>query len=47
MKANERLKPIVEEIEYLLAKRRQLAAERVNLILDHGHSQIGTKCLYG
>jgi hypothetical protein len=47
MKSIERLNAIVEEIDYLLAKRKQIAAERINLTLVHGHHRPRTECLYG
>jgi len=38
---------IVEEVEYLLARRRYLAQERPRLEVVHGYHQPGTICLPG
>lgn len=47
MRNNEQLKPIVEEIDYLLAERRQLATDGPHFMVTHGHHVPGTLCLRG
>ena len=47
MSGREEFRPIVEEIDYLLAERRQRAVERPRLIVVHGHHQPETDCLHG
>ena len=47
MKGREDLRPIAEEIDYLLTKRRQKAVERPRLALIHGHHRPETNCLHG
>jgi hypothetical protein len=47
MKSRDELRPIVEEIDYLLAKRRWRAVSRPRLVVVHGHHQPETYCLPG
>lgn len=47
MRGDEHLRPIIEELDYLLAERRQLAAEGPHFIVTHGFHKLGTLCLHG
>lgn len=47
MRGREEFRPIVEEIDYLLAERRQKAVEHPRLVVDHGYHQPETDCLPG
>ena len=47
MRGDEHLRPIIEELDYLLAERRQLAAEGPHFIVTHGFHKPGTLCLHG
>ena len=47
MKYRDALMNVVEEVEYLLAKRRQSALEQLHLVIVHGHHRPGTKCMPG
>jgi hypothetical protein len=47
MRSHEHLRPIIEELDYLLAERRQLAAEGPHFIVTHGFHNPGTLCLHG
>jgi hypothetical protein len=47
MNGREPLGRVVEEVEYLLARRRRRAQERPRLVVVHGHHQPGTICLPG
>jgi hypothetical protein len=47
MNGNVQLQPIIEEINYLLAKRRQRLVERPRLIVVHGHHQAVRDCVPG
>jgi len=47
MRGDEHLRPIIEELDYLLAERRQLAAEGPHFIVTHGFHKSGSLCLHG
>ena len=47
MRNREGIRRIVEEIEYLLAKRKLRAMERPRFLVVHGHHQPETTCLHG
>lgn len=47
MSDREEFRPIVWEIDYLLAKRSQKTMERPRLVVIHGHHQPETVCLHG
>jgi hypothetical protein len=47
MKDNEGIRRLVDEIEYLRAKRAQMAGAIPRLVVVHGHHQPGTDCLPG
>jgi hypothetical protein len=47
MRSVETLKPIIAEVEFLLAERRQLAAEGPHLIVTHGNHEYGFHCTRG
>jgi len=47
MRTTESLQPIIEEVDYLLAERRQLAADGPHFIVTHGYHRHGTLCLRG
>ena len=47
MNGNEPLVRVIEEVEYLLARRRRRAQERPRLTVVHGQHQMGTICLPG
>jgi hypothetical protein len=47
MNGREEFRSIVEEIDYLLAERRQRAVERMRLIVVHGYHKAVTDCLPG
>ncbi len=47
MNGSESLVRVVEEVEYLLARRRRRAQERPRLVVVHGHCQPATICLPG
>ena len=47
MSASERFIRIVEEVEYLVARRRRRAQERPRLVVMHGYHQPGTICVPG
>ncbi len=47
MNGSEPLVRVVEEVEYLLARRRRRAQERPRLTVVHSHHQPGTICLPG
>lgn len=46
MRDREELRRIVEELDYLMAKRRQRAGECPRFVVIHGHHQPGTDCLH-
>lgn len=47
MSDRDKLRHIVDELDYLLAERSQKAAECPRIIVFHGHHQPGTLCLPG
>jgi hypothetical protein len=47
MSDKKELRPIVEEIDYLLAERKQRAMECPRIVVVHGHHQPETDCLPG
>lgn len=47
MRTSEPLRPVIEEVEYLLAERRLLAAEGPHFIVTHGNHEHGTLCMPG
>lgn len=47
MSDREKFRSIIEEIDYLLAARKQRVVERPRLVVIHGHHQSETDCLYG
>ncbi len=47
MRTSEPLRPVIEEVEYLLAERRLLATEGPHFIVTHGNHEHGTLCLPG
>jgi hypothetical protein len=47
MNGSEPLVRVVEEVEFLLARRRHRAQERPHLVVVHGHHKPGTICLAG
>jgi hypothetical protein len=47
MNGNEPIASVVEEVEYLLARRQRRAQERPRLEVVHGHHQPGTICIPG
>jgi hypothetical protein len=47
MNGREPLLRVVEEVEYLLARRKRRAQERPSLVIVHGYHQQGTLCVPG
>ena len=47
MRTSEPLRPVIEEVEYLLAERRLVAAEGPHFIVTHGNHVHGTLCRPG
>ncbi|HEY5214950.1 MAG TPA: hypothetical protein VIJ38_18215 [Acidobacteriaceae bacterium] len=47
MRTDEALRPIITEVEFLLAERRQLAAEGPHFIVTHGNHRSGLLCTSG
>ncbi len=47
MRTDDALRPIISEVEFLLAERRQFASEGPHFIVTHGNHKLGSLCAPG